>query len=310
MADYEDILSSIVTTTRGGENFTDILGTVDHEIPMPIKPQDDQMNLRNQLNAPLPKKEKNKDGKTRGVRCKTRVKALNPEVIENDCDKMIQEMEAAYLADLENNQMGKPSLNKLQVLEKIMNKIKTPLFAEIFLDKNGLEQFHNFLKRLPDGSWPLSSIRKTILEAVYDLPISVNHLKYTKLGKTITALQECKNESVENKKLATMVKDKWSRIVTGNPMEYSALERCEKENYKLMKKKKRGSARINFAGSVSKGLDDGLGSTSISSKFKMGFNFSIRPSSLLGKREFPIPVTRSSDIDKYLTKIRKVKKGL
>jgi transcription factor SPN1 len=140
---------------------------------------------------------------------------------------MIQEMEAAYLADLENNQMGKPALNKLQTLTKIMYRIKAPLFAEIFLDKNGLEQFHNFLKRLPDGSWPLSSIRKTILESVYNLPIQIHHLKYTKLGKTITAIQESKNETPENKKLAQNVKDKWSRIVTGNPMEYSNLEQYE-----------------------------------------------------------------------------------
>lgn len=92
-------------------------------------------------------------------------------------------MEAAYLADLENNQIGKPALNKLQNLNKVIPKLKNDAFAEIFLDKNGLEQFHNFLKRLPDGSWPLSSIRKNIYEALLNLPCTEHHLKYTKLGK-------------------------------------------------------------------------------------------------------------------------------
>lgn len=191
MTDYEDILSNI-DHNKQEEAYTDILGTIDHEIHIPLNNNDQVNRSDNQVVGSLPKKDKTDDANKKNNRSKSRGKSINPEIVENDCDKMIQEMEAAYLADLENNQMGKPSLNKLQVLEKIINKIKTALFAEIFLDKNGLEQFHNFLKRLPDGSWPLSSVRRTILEAVYNLPISVQHLKYTKLGKTITALQESK----------------------------------------------------------------------------------------------------------------------
>jgi len=271
---------------------------------MPIKPSNDLLN-RNPSDQNGAKNGSKKPNNRRKAQIQ-----VNPEHVENDCDKMVQEMEAAYLADLENNQMGKPSLNKLQVLDRIMNKIKCPLFAEIFLDKNGLEQFHNFLKRLPDGSWPLNTIRKTILEAIYELPISVHHLKYTKLGKTITAIQESRNETAHNKQLAQMVKDKWSRIVTGNPMEYSNLEEVEKENLVLMKKRRKGKARQNFASSVYKGNDEDCvnGVSSIKSRFKMGFNFAIRPENLLGKREHPVPNARVSEVEKYLAKIRKSKK--
>jgi len=306
LTDYEDILSGI-DQTKHNTSFTEPVDTViDHSIPMPIKAADVLMNQNKDL-LDLP----NKKHGAKLDKLKKASKQVNPEQIENECDKMIQEMEAAYLADLENNQMGKPSFNKLQVLDKIMHKIKYPLFAEIFLDKNGLEQFHNFLKRLPDGSWPLNSIRKTILETVYTLPISVHHLKYTKLGKTITAIQQSKNETPENKKLAQLVKDKWSRIVTGNIMDYPHLEELEKENLKLMKKRRKGCSHANFAGSVSKGTQElnTNGTVSIKSKFKMSYNFAVRPqgASMLGKREFAVP-TKTSEVDKYLTKLRKARK--
>lgn len=100
-------------------------------------------------------------------------------------------MEAAYLADLENNQVGKPALNKLKVLDKVTSKLNNSVFAEIFLDKNGLEQFHNFLKRLPDGSWPLSSIRQKIFQTLLILPYTEHHLKYTKLGKIFFVEKFC-----------------------------------------------------------------------------------------------------------------------
>ena len=98
-------------------------------VQVPIQENHDQVNLqkipnKNGANVKAPK--------TKSVPRKSKSKGPNPEAVENDCDKMIQEMEAAYMADLENNQMGKPSLNKLQVLERVMYKIKSPLFAEIF----------------------------------------------------------------------------------------------------------------------------------------------------------------------------------
>jgi len=162
-------------------------------------------------------------------------------------------MDAAYLSDLENNQIGKPAFNKLQVLARVVAKLRNPVFAQSFLDKNGLEQFHNFLKRLPDGSWPLSSLRTQIFQTLIALPYNEHHLKYTKLGnienldlgKTLTSLQNSRSEYDDNKKLIQQIKNKWSRIVCGINMNYSHLEDCEKENLKLMKKKrKRTSSKV------------------------------------------------------------------
>lgn len=154
-------------------------------------------------------------------------------------------MEAAYLSDLENNQENRPGLNKIQIIDRILAKLRNREFAKVFLDKNGLEQIHSFLKRLPDGSWPLSSIRKGILETLVHLPYTEYHLKYTKLGKTLSALQRSRSEYEENKKLIQIIKNKWSRLVCGITTEYNRLEDAEKENTTLMRKKrKRTTARV------------------------------------------------------------------
>jgi hypothetical protein len=150
-------------------------------------------------------------------------------------------MELAYLADLECNQHGKPAVNKLRVMEKVLLKLKTPQFAAYFLDKGGLEQLNNFMKKLPDGSWPLSHLRTEILNCILTLPNNEHHLKYTKLGKTLSSLLNSKYEHEENKRIILEIKEKWSRIVSGIKTEYANLENFEKENHELMRKKKKRS---------------------------------------------------------------------
>ena len=150
-------------------------------------------------------------------------------------------MESAYLADLESNHAGKPAFHKLKVLERLTLKLKNPTFSHFFLDKGGLEQLHNFLKKLPDGSWPLSTVRTAVLESILGLPCTEHHLKYTKLGKSLTILQNSKGEYEENKKIIQDIKEKWLRIVSGQKTEYCNLEYYEKENKSLMRKRRRRS---------------------------------------------------------------------
>jgi hypothetical protein len=219
---------------------------------------------------------------------------MNPEVIESDCDRLIQEMEGAYLSDLESNQLEKPAIRKLLLVDKVLLKLKNPIFAGYFLDKGGLEQFHNFLKKLPDGSWPLSQVRTNVLHALLKLPYNEHHLKYTKLGKTLSALQNSKCEQEENKKIIQEIKDKWSRIVCGVRMEYANLENFEKENVSLMKKKRKQQGNGQRFEDQADASD------------KIGFNFTIRPYSSLNKREpTRSDTSKTEEIDKYLSRIRK-----
>lgn len=57
-------------------------------------------------------------------------------------------------------------------------------------------------------------------------------------------------------------------------MDYHSLENAEKENYRLMKKKKKRMAAKNFAQTE---IDQKLTQNISTKKVKMGFNFTIRP---------------------------------
>ena len=158
---------------------------------------------------------------------------ISTAVLAEDCDNLIAAMRHAYEADIAANKQGRPGLEKLKIIATVLKKMKNLEFAGIFLDANGLEIINNFISMLPDGSWPLSNVRSKIYELIYRLPASVDHLRSTKLGRTLALLQESKKEFRSNKKLIQMIKDKWSRIICTIPVDYTHLEQCER-NYMNM----------------------------------------------------------------------------
>lgn len=104
-------------------------------------------------------------------------------VYKIEAEKLIQEMEAANFNDIENNKAGKPALKKLHMMDSLQTKLKNAQFAKAFLDKGGLDQLYHFLKKLPDGSLPLSSVRTSIYSILLELPYEEHHLKATKIGR-------------------------------------------------------------------------------------------------------------------------------
>ncbi len=158
---------------------------------------------------------------------------INTTYLVDDCDNLLLEMRQAYESDMIHNKQGRPGFAKLSIIDKVLKKLKHPEFANIFLDANGLEIIDAFLSMLPDGSWPLSNVREKILQAIYKLPISVDHLKASKLGKTLSLLEASRKEFEANKKLIQQIKDKWSRLICNITTEYSNLEHCERNYMQL-----------------------------------------------------------------------------
>lgn len=139
-------------------------------------------------------------------------------------------MTRAYQSDIESNRNKRPGLEKLKIIETVIKKLKHREFAAMFLDANGLDVISNFISMLPDGAWPISNVRHKILNLIYDLPTSIDHLRSTKLGRTLALLQSSKKEFTKNKKLIQRIKDKWSRIICTISIDYAHLEQSEK-NY-------------------------------------------------------------------------------
>ena len=147
--------------------------------------------------------------------------------LQEDVENMLTEMQMAWDSDNSNNKRGKPGLAKLMIIDKCLQKLKHHEFANIFLDSNGLDLIDKFISMLPDGSWPLSSVRSKIFQAIIKLPIQVDHLRGCKIGQTLTQLQASKKEFADNKKMIAHIKDKWSRLICNITTEYSNLEQCE-----------------------------------------------------------------------------------
>jgi transcription factor SPN1 len=157
-------------------------------------------------------------------------------------------MKKAVASDLQSNKSNRPGLEKLKLLPTVLKKLKNKEFAGIFLDENGLDIINSFITILPDGSWPLSSVRSKIYDLIYKLPVQVDHLRATKLGRTLAILQNSKSEFPKNKKFIQMIKDKWSRIICTIPVDYTHLEQCERSyvNIPLYEKKEvESNERVN-----------------------------------------------------------------
>lgn len=154
-------------------------------------------------------------------------------------------MRAAYESDMLNNKMGKPGFKKMLMLSKLLKKIKHQEFCLIFLDANGLDHIADFISMLPDGSWALSSVRSKVLDAIYKMPIGIDHLRSSKLGKTLSLLQASKKEFPSNKKLINLIKDKWSRLICNITTEYTNLEHCEKNYINMPLYEKQGFEEEN-----------------------------------------------------------------
>lgn len=152
------------------------------------------------------------------------------------------------------------------------------------------------------------------MHTIYNLPIKIDHLQHTKLGKTITSIIESKEEPAENKKLAQYIKDKWSRIVSGVDLQYTNLAFHERNNRSLLEQNKKKSLNSlkNFNPYRDNGNPDVTAIAIPMGSEKLGstFNFRIRPETTLAKRAPGPGATENYNnkalaMNKYLSKMKK-----
>jgi hypothetical protein len=222
-------------------------------------------------------------------------------------------MNFAAESDVESNKQGKPGTAKLRIAEKVISKLKNMRFAEQFLHCNGLNVLNKFLARLPDGSWPLSNVRNGILKLIYTLPVTVDQIRSSLLGRTLSVLQTSPKEFAENKKLIQAVKDKWSRLLCDIEVEYANLENCERQ-FGLPVTSKIQEEEEGILGKRAEDEDSGLNgnlSYSNSRPRSLGYSFTVRPPSNYDQRIVKtIQTERQEELDKYLMRIRRATKRL
>eukprot|EP00359_Climacostomum_virens_P001546 CAMPEP_0204898444 /NCGR_PEP_ID=MMETSP1397-20131031/1293_1 /ASSEMBLY_ACC=CAM_ASM_000891 /TAXON_ID=49980 /ORGANISM="Climacostomum Climacostomum virens, Strain Stock W-24" /LENGTH=235 /DNA_ID=CAMNT_0052066295 /DNA_START=1166 /DNA_END=1873 /DNA_ORIENTATION=+ len=145
-------------------------------------------------------------------------------------DELIKEMLQAAEDDDKANLDSLPALNKLKMLNRVVQFLKVVKFHETFLAMEGCVILSRWLSPLPDGSIPCNMIRQNILEALQELPITTDNLQHSELGKQVMAIYKNPSESAAMKKMAKTLIDKWSRAIYDISIDYTALEDSERHN--------------------------------------------------------------------------------
>jgi len=129
---------------------------------------------------------------------------------------MIQEMKEAAEADLELFKQGKPMLRKMQMLPKAVDAMRKWAFANYFVSQGGCLALAMWLRTLPNGMLPNVHLRTALLACMMRLPISKEALldcKELSLGALVAGLRTNPSETVENRKTASLLVNKWVKQV-------------------------------------------------------------------------------------------------
>ena len=131
---------------------------------------------------------------------------------------------AAIKSDKEKVMQGKFGGEKLKLMPKLIEKLGNRTLCRQFLDMGGLDLMGQMLYKFPNGEYPSANTRNRVLKMVKKMPVERNHILNTKFGGFLTFLQKKKDEIKENKKLASEIKLKWTRIVLNEHIDYTILQ--------------------------------------------------------------------------------------
>ena len=145
---------------------------------------------------------------------------------ENAADQLIKEMDAAAKADEAANLARKPAINKLKLLDKVLKFMKVGRLKDIFIQMNGALVLQQWLKWLPDRSFPHAKIVTGLLRAIQEMDIPPEQLEQYGLSLCVSTLEQHHGEP-EVRKLARSILDKWVREKYGIDTRWSSLERVE-----------------------------------------------------------------------------------
>ncbi|EJW02786.1 hypothetical protein EDEG_02826 [Edhazardia aedis USNM 41457] len=133
--------------------------------------------------------------------------------ISEDCHSFLEELKNACFADHENNKKSLPSLNRLSLLENVNIYLNSKKRQEILLDNGLLDILKMWLEPMPDYTLPNIQIKKTVLENLYNMPITKTHLLNSSIGKIVHFYSKNARESSDVQHLAKNVMKKWTNIV-------------------------------------------------------------------------------------------------
>lgn len=153
-----------------------------------------------------------------------RRKKRTPEEYRETVMTLQERLAAAIKADRERVMEGKFGGEKLKLMPKLVEKLANQTLCTQFLNMRGLDLMGEMVYKFPNGEYPSANTRNQVLKMVRKMPVEREHILKTKFGGFLTFLEKRKGEIEENKKLASEIKRKWTRIVLDEHIDYTMLQ--------------------------------------------------------------------------------------
>ncbi|KPV72713.1 uncharacterized protein RHOBADRAFT_38826 [Rhodotorula graminis WP1] len=123
------------------------------------------------------------------------------------------EMLRAADEDVDENNLGRPALNKLRLLPKVVDVMQKTVLHETIAESGMLEAVKRWLEPLPDKSLPALNIQRPLMSLLRTFTIETSALKSSELGKVIYFYTKCKRVDPAVARLATQLVGEWMRPI-------------------------------------------------------------------------------------------------
>lgn len=125
-----------------------------------------------------------------------------------------QDMIEALEKDKSHNKNKQPALNRLKLLNSVYSSLLNKNLQKQLLEYNILEVIKEWLEPMPDGTLPNIKIRRVMLDALLNLPVSKGQLMESNgIGKIINFYSKNGSENGEIKGMAIDLVKKWTDIL-------------------------------------------------------------------------------------------------
>lgn len=156
---------------------------------------------------------------------------MTEEEREDFVHSMLLQMDLAFNKDIQCKKENKPCLNKIKILNSVVEALSKSSLQTVFLEKNLLQVLGAWLKPSTiDGSLPDLTIRNKIYSVLHKLPIESDQLRRAEFGKLIAYLRDCKRETATNRNKLRKLVQHWARMIFGKTDNFRMLEQMQHRN--------------------------------------------------------------------------------
>ncbi|KAL4446489.1 hypothetical protein ABPG74_001230 [Tetrahymena malaccensis] len=132
--------------------------------------------------------------------------------IKEEVKKIKSEMKQIHQRDVKAIENKKPALNKIKHIDEVISNLSKLGVQKEFVQDKGIDYLADWLDKVPNGPEPSVSLRKKLLQFIFELNVTRSNLTGIRLGKVIYKISQ-KCEVKELKILANKVVEKWSKII-------------------------------------------------------------------------------------------------